>query len=73
VGASSGLGGGVFQIVLGLATRVVTRSIEQSRFKVGVATLHQWLGAALLASAVALALWTWRFTYLQGRRESTEA
>jgi cytochrome c oxidase assembly protein subunit 15 len=53
-------GGTTVQLLLGLAAWVTTRSLELSRFEVGVATLHQWFGAALLASAVVLTLWTWR-------------
>jgi hypothetical protein len=52
--------GTIVQIVLGLASYVVTRSLADSRFEVGVVTLHQWFGAALLACAVALTLWTYR-------------
>jgi cytochrome c oxidase assembly protein subunit 15 len=68
--------GTIIQIVLGLATYVATRSMEYSRFEVGAATLHQWFGAALLASAVTLTLWTWRLSVgglLQGRGKSTAA
>ena len=65
--------GTIFQVVLGLATWVATLSMDYSRFEVGVATLHQWFGAALFASAVALALWTWRFAHLQGTGKSTAA
>ena len=55
--------GTIVQIALGLAAWVTTRSMEYSRFEVGVATLHQWFGAALLASAVALTLWTRRLSH----------
>jgi len=54
--------GTIVQILLGLAAYVATRSMESSRLEVGLATLHQWFSAALLACAVALALWTWRFS-----------
>jgi cytochrome c oxidase assembly protein subunit 15 len=63
--------GVILQIVLGLAAWVATRSLELERFEVGVATLHQWFGAALLACAVALALWTWRLSAAQGSGKST--
>lgn len=54
------MGGTIVQLLLGLAVWATMRSLELSRFEVGVATLHQWFGAALLASAVVLTLWTWR-------------
>ena len=54
--------GTIVQILLGLASWVTTWSLGGSRFEVGVVTLHQWFGAALLACAVVLAIWTYRYS-----------
>lgn len=59
--------GTIVQIVLGLASWVVTRSLGGSRFEVGVVTLHQWFGAALLACALVLAIWTYRYSWAADR------
>jgi len=57
------MAGTIVQIAIGLAAYVTTRSMDYLQFEVGVATLHQWFGAALLASAVALTLWTRRLSH----------